>query len=287
MRAMALRISMGSSKRASASVAPASKAKRASASGRFLRSRARSTPVSRPFGSARTTRAVRWAAAFSIPASASAGARSVLTTVTGPASAIRASPSTKDVPSMPATPSLIQTISASGVALRKRSIESRCAARSARCGCGLTARRRSAAAAGFCGRDLDRPIGGGQDRDDAALAAGRFGALEGDRRALAPVMRGRKAVVDDEKERRPAAAARHRVPDRAGGRQDQKRRERQPQQQQPPRRAGRRLPLRQQVHEDAQRREGDAPRLRRRHPQEQPDGRQSRQAPRGRAAPRR
>ncbi len=82
MRAMLLRISIGSSKRTSASVAPAGNANGASASGRFLRSSARTVPLSRPFGSARTSRAARCAVAFSAPARASAGARSALSTVT-------------------------------------------------------------------------------------------------------------------------------------------------------------------------------------------------------------
>jgi hypothetical protein len=76
MRAMAFLISVGTSKVAVASVAFASKEKRMSARGRFLRSRARTAPESRPLGSALTILTFRLPTAFSTPEMASAGARS-------------------------------------------------------------------------------------------------------------------------------------------------------------------------------------------------------------------
>jgi hypothetical protein len=122
--------------------------------------------------------------------------------------------------------------------------------------------------------DVERTVGGRDHGNDAAFAPGRVGTLERDGGALPPVVRGRKAVVDDHEKRRPAAVPGGRVPDRPGGRDDQQRGDGEPKHEQPPGRARRRFPLRQQVHEDAQGRKGNAPGLRRRHAQKQPDRRQ-------------
>ena len=121
---------------------------------------------------------------------------------------------------------------------------------------------------------LDRLVGGGDDRDDAALAPGGLDPLDRKRQALAPVMRGREVVVDDEEQRRAPVLPLHRVPHRTRRREDQQRRDREAQRQQPPRRARRRLAFRQEVEQDLQRREVDPPRPRRRHPEDQPDHRQ-------------
>ena len=121
---------------------------------------------------------------------------------------------------------------------------------------------------------LGRLVGGRDDRDDPAFAPRRLDALDREAKALAPVVRGRKAVVEDEQHGRAAVAAAGRIEHRPGRGDDEERRDQEPEREQPPRRARRRLLLRQEIGEDAQRREVDAPRPRRRDAQDEPDHRQ-------------
>ncbi len=107
-------------------------------------------PASRPLAAARTTLTPSCPPDESGPASASAGGRSALSTVISarsrPATAAR--PFGKASPSGPATPSWIHTTVLPGVLSRKAVSAGRCAARSARCGSGSIARRRSRAGPG-------------------------------------------------------------------------------------------------------------------------------------------
>ena len=120
---------------------------------------------------------------------------------------------------------------------------------------------------------LGQGLGGGHEGDGAPIAGGGLRLLEGERAPVAPVVGGREAVVEDEEERRPPVRLElgRRIPDRARGGEDQEGRQEQPDREQPPGRPGRRLALGQEVREDLERRELDAPGGGRGHPQEEPD----------------
>ena len=147
-RAMSLRISTGKVSSASVSRSPALKAKAASPSGRPLRSSARTVPASAPPALARRTLTVSAPAALSAPASARAGATPPSITVSGRCSIIRPSVATNSLPPPRSTPSLSQTSSTSGVALRKRPSVGKMSRRSTAWGFGLSCLTRTRAAAG-------------------------------------------------------------------------------------------------------------------------------------------
>ncbi len=130
--------------------------------------------------------------------------------------------------------------------------------------------------AGAGGFEARRRRSRGQERHRPPGAGRRLDLGGGDADAVAPVLGGGKSVVEDENEGRTPVARglRGRVPDRARHRQDQAGGGEQPERQQPGRGTGRRLALGQQVGEDAQRREVDPPRPRRRHPQQVPERRE-------------
>ena len=127
--------------------------------------------------------------------------------------------------STPLTPSLIQTISASGVAREEAPRSERAARlRSGEMRLRPKARSRSRAA-------RRRPPAGSRpgfrradDGDGAALAARRLDPFDGDGDALAPVVRRPEAVVDEEQDRAGAIFRRRarRIPDRAGDREDER-----------------------------------------------------------------
>ena len=199
-------------------------------------------------------------------------------------------PRRRPAPSTPPTPSLIQTISASGVASRKRRIDSSCA---------LPVRQMRQRLEGA------QPLQGGgrrcrldgRRRDRRSPTSGDGAARRGPpprpaRRRWR--MRSRQswaageAVVDDEQERRRLPSSARRVPDRPGGREDQERGEQRaaaaaatracaPASRCSGSRSARML----------QGREVDAPRLRRRDAQQKPDRRQRRERGAGRGGRRR
>ena len=196
----------------------------ASASGRFLRSSARTVPASRPFGSARTTlRGELRRRRSRRPASASAGARSALSTVSG-AVAGHARQAVDEGLAVDAGDAVADPddLRVRRRAARKRSIavEMR-AAGPARCGCGFNGaqplERRGRGSAGCdLGRARRRCATTATTRPSRPAASTRSTRK---RHALAPVVRGREAVVDDEQQRRrcrvlPAAGSRPGPPPR-------------------------------------------------------------------------
>ena len=155
-RAMSLRISTGRLSSASVSRSPSLKAKRASPSGRPLRSSARTSPCSVPAVVARSTLTVRAPAALSAATSACAVGSPPATTLTGRPSAALARPSTNSEPRPMSTPSDSQTISMLGVAVSRRAIAGNASTRSMACGLGLIRLSRTRAAAGVCS-EMSRP----------------------------------------------------------------------------------------------------------------------------------
>ncbi len=143
-RVISLRISTGRSKRTSASVLPASKAKAASPSGRPRPSSARTRPTCAGPPCGRSTLAVKPPAVLVAAASASGWARPVSKTVTRRPETSGASWSTKALVRPVSVPSASQTTSASGWAARNLVSAGSSAARS---GCAAADRWSAAARA--------------------------------------------------------------------------------------------------------------------------------------------
>ena len=216
----------------------------ASPSGRPLRSRARTVPVSAPPPLARRTFTVRAPAALSALESARAPAMPPSITVIGRCSTSRESAATKSLPPPRSTLSVSQISSTSGVAPRKRPSAGNASARSTAWGFGLICWIRTLAAAGVSKRNVARRL---RQRDERNAAIVRFRARDqvlGGAHAHVPGARRREAVVDQQGERRFGGRGRNRrVPQRPGSRDDDERGERQAQQREPPWGALRRLLL--------------------------------------------
>ena len=129
----------------------------------------------------------------------------------------------------------------------------------------------------------DGRLGEAEHGDRAAVARGTLHRVGGDAGAGTPVVCGAGAVVEEDEEgAAPAARADAlRVPDRAGHGEDQGGGGGEPQDQQPERGARGGLALRQQIGHELQRREIDAARPRRRHPEQEPQGWQADQGGEG------
>ena len=216
-RAISLRISTGKVIEAVVERSEAPNENGASPSGRPLRSWARTVPVSGLPASARSTFTVSAPAAFSAPASASAGGRPPSTTMIlrSPISLPRSA--TKALPLPRSIPSESQTSSAFGVAWRKREIAGSASLRSIVCGFGLSCDSATRAAAAVC-RDMSR-VGSasGISATGRLSESARAEQIVGGAQPRIPACSRRPVVVDHQA---PAAPSRSqwRAPDSTTGR---------------------------------------------------------------------
>ncbi len=240
-------------------VSPALKANGASPSGRPLRSSARTTPFSAPPASARSTFTVSAPAALSAAASACAGGRPPVTTVSGrsPVTRCEAGDEFRAAAEIDAVGEPDQ-LDMSGVRGKKRAISRQ------RVGAldGMRLRLELLAAAtraapAICSEISRVGLRQRHERDAAVVGLGARDDVVGGAQARVPGRGGGPAVVDQQQRAAPTpvVVGERRIPQRAGGGEDDQRREQQPQQRQPPRRARRRLFLRRDVEQQPRRRE--------------------------------
>ena len=279
-RAMSLLISTGRLISASVSRSPSLKAKRASPSGRPLRSSARMTPSSVPPVEARSTFTVSAPAALSAAASACAVGSPPVTMETVRPSVARARPvdefrAAAEIDAVGEPDHL--HVGAWRRAGARWSAARRCARR--RAASGLSCLSRTRAAAGGCS-EMSRPASPSGTMATPRLSASARATMSSAVRsrasqlAAAPKPSSIRSAIGVA----PVVVATGGFHKRTGGGEDHQRREREPQQRQPPRRARRRVFLRLDVEQQPRRRKLDAPRPRRNEPQQPPQHRQAEQA---------